>query len=69
MRPLVAPCHLGLGTRYQRNGDRVKAEEHLTAGATLFREMDMSFWLEKARAKLELLLRTPLIRGCAPQTP
>ena len=48
MRPLVAHCHLGLGKLYRRTGDHVKAEEHLTIATTMYREMDMGFWLEKA---------------------
>ena len=52
MRPLVAHCHLGLGKLYRRTGDRAKAQEHLTTAATMYREMGMSFWLEKAEAEL-----------------
>ena len=52
MRPLVAHCHLGVGKLYRRTGDRAKAEEHLTTAATMYREMDMHFWLEKAEAAL-----------------
>ena len=52
MRPLVAHCHLGLGTLYRRTGDRAKAEEHLTTATTMYREMGMTFWLEKAEAEL-----------------
>jgi class 3 adenylate cyclase/tetratricopeptide (TPR) repeat protein len=50
IRPLIAHCHLGLGTLYRRTGDRAKAEEHLTSAATMYREMDMRFWLEQAEA-------------------
>ena len=50
MRPLVAHCHLGLAKPYRRTGDRTKAEEHLTAATTMYREMDMRFWLEQAEA-------------------
>jgi hypothetical protein len=50
MRPLVAHCHLGLGTLDRRTGDRARAEEHLTTASTMYREMDMGFWLEKAEA-------------------
>jgi hypothetical protein len=57
MRPLVAHCHLGLGTLYRRTGDRVKADEHLTISATMYREMDMGFWLQKAEAELGLPFR------------
>jgi DNA-binding NtrC family response regulator/tetratricopeptide (TPR) repeat protein len=51
MRPLVAHCHLGLGTLYRRAGEGVKAEEHLQTATTMYREMGMAFWLEKAEAK------------------
>jgi class 3 adenylate cyclase len=48
MRPLVAHCHLGLGRLYRRTGDGAKAEEHLGTAATMYREMEMGFWLAKA---------------------
>ncbi len=51
MRPLVAHCHLGLGKLYRRTGDRTKTGDHLTTAATMYREMDMRFWLEKAEAE------------------
>jgi hypothetical protein len=47
MRPLVAHCHLGLGKLY-RTGQREQAREHLTTATTMYREMDMRFWLEQA---------------------
>jgi hypothetical protein len=50
MQPLVARCHLGLGMLYRRTGKDDSAVEHLTAAATMFREMDMRFWLQKAEA-------------------
>jgi len=50
MRPLVAHCHLGLGKLYRRTGDHAKAHEQLTTATTMYREMGMSFWLEKAEA-------------------
>ena len=55
MRPLVAHCHLGLGTLYRRIGKREQADEHLTTAATMYREMDMRFWLEK----VEIEMREP----------
>jgi tetratricopeptide (TPR) repeat protein len=48
MRPLVAHCHLGLGKLCHRTGDRTKGEEHLATASTMYREMDMRFWLEQA---------------------
>jgi hypothetical protein len=38
MRPLVAPCHLGLGTLYRRTGDHARAQEHLTT------DLSMDWW-------------------------
>ena len=52
MRPLVAHCHLGLGTLNRRTGDTANAKEHLTAATTMYCEMGMGFWLEKAEAEL-----------------
>jgi class 3 adenylate cyclase/tetratricopeptide (TPR) repeat protein len=50
MRPLVAHCHLGLAKLHRRTGDDAKAQKHLTAAATMYREMGMTFWLEKVEA-------------------
>ena len=52
MRPLVAHCHLGLGKLYRRTGKREQAQEHLTTATTMYREMDMRFWLEQAEVEL-----------------
>jgi tetratricopeptide (TPR) repeat protein len=52
MRPLVAHCHLGLGKLYRRTGKRQEAQEHLTTAMTIYREMDMWYWLEQAEAEL-----------------
>ena len=43
MRPLQAHCHLDLGTPFRCTGDRVRASEHLTTAATMYRDMDMGF--------------------------
>jgi tetratricopeptide (TPR) repeat protein len=52
MRPLVADCHLRLGKLYRRIGNRQQAPEHLTTATTMYREMDMRFWLEKAETEM-----------------
>jgi class 3 adenylate cyclase/tetratricopeptide (TPR) repeat protein len=52
MRPLAAHCHFGLGTLYRCVGDRARAGEHLALAATMYREMDMRFWLERAEAEM-----------------
>jgi tetratricopeptide (TPR) repeat protein len=56
MRPLVGHCHLGLGKLYHRTGKREQACEHLAAATTMYREMDMRFWLEKAEAEMKELV-------------
>jgi tetratricopeptide (TPR) repeat protein len=53
MRPLVAHCHLGLGTLYRRTGDQAKAQERLTTATAMYREMGMGFWLDRAEAAVQ----------------
>ena len=50
LRPLVAHCHHDLAKLYRRTGQQQQAQEHLTTAATMYREMDMHFWLEQAEA-------------------
>ncbi len=52
MRPLVAHCRKGLGALYRRTGREEKGREELTAAMDMYREMEMTFWLEKAEAAL-----------------
>jgi tetratricopeptide (TPR) repeat protein len=52
MRPLVAHCHLGLGKLYRRTGNRQQAQEHLATATTMYREMDMPYWLEQAEVEM-----------------
>ncbi len=51
MRPLVAHCHARLAKLYRRTGKRQEAPEHLTTATRMYREMDMTYWLEKAEAE------------------
>ena len=55
MRPLIAHCHLGLGKLHRRTGKHDRAQQHLTTATTMYREMDMRFWLEKAEAEMREL--------------
>jgi hypothetical protein len=57
MRPLVAHCHLGLGKLSRRTGKREEAQEHLAMATTMYREMGMTYWLEKAEAEVTNLGR------------
>jgi tetratricopeptide (TPR) repeat protein len=52
MRPLVAHCHLGLGTLYAAIGHGAEASAELSAAIDLYRGMDMTFWLPQAEAAL-----------------
>jgi hypothetical protein len=47
MRPLIAHCHAGLGRLFERTGHREEARRHLTTATTMYREMRMTYWLEK----------------------
>ena len=50
MRPLVAHCHLGLGTLYQRMSRGEQAHAELTTAAEMYRVMETTFWLARAEA-------------------
>ena len=54
-RPLVARCHLHLGAMLARVERLEEAREHLMRAATMFREMDMRTWLEKAEGALRAI--------------
>jgi len=53
LRPLIAHCYLGLGVLYRRAYGRQQAREHLTIAMTMYREMEMPFWLEETKADTE----------------
>lgn len=50
-RPLAARCHLDLGRLYRVTGQQESAKHHLDTAATMFRDIDMRSWLEKAKAE------------------
>jgi class 3 adenylate cyclase/tetratricopeptide (TPR) repeat protein len=55
LRPLVARCHNGLGRLYRHFGRREQAQEQLITATTMYRQMDMRFWLEQAEAEVREL--------------
>jgi hypothetical protein len=55
MRPLIAHCHLGLGKLHRRTGKGEQAKGHLRKAMTMYRDMDMRFWLEQAEAESKAL--------------
>ncbi len=52
MRPLVAHCRKGLGALYGRAGREEMGREELTAAMDMYRDMEMTFVLEKAEEAL-----------------
>jgi tetratricopeptide (TPR) repeat protein len=68
MRPLVAHCHLGLGKLYRRIGETEYVRENLTAATTMYREMNMGFWLEQEEAFDELQQCGNCVFGLPPKS-
>jgi hypothetical protein len=54
MRPLVAHCHLGLGTLYRKVGRPEQGRGEIATAIRLYRAMEMTFWLPRAEAELAM---------------
>jgi class 3 adenylate cyclase/tetratricopeptide (TPR) repeat protein len=52
MRPLVAHCHFGLGKLSRQTSKREQAQRDFTTATTMYREMEMGFWLEQAELEM-----------------
>ena len=52
MHPLQAHCHRGLGMLYAATGQREQARAALSAAFSLYRTMEMTFWLPQTEAAL-----------------
>jgi hypothetical protein len=52
MRPLVAHCHLGLGSLSLKLGMGDQAHTQISAAIASYRAMEMRFWLSQAEAAL-----------------
>ena len=52
MRPLVAHCHLGLGKLYLHTGSARAGARAPPTATTMYREMEMQFYLEQAETEL-----------------
>ena len=52
IRPLQAHCHLGLATLYAQTGRVEQARVGLSAAVTLYRAMEIRFWLPRTEAAL-----------------
>jgi tetratricopeptide (TPR) repeat protein len=55
MRPLIAHCHAGLAKVYCRMGKPEQEREHFQTATMMYREMGMTYWLEKAEAEMRKL--------------
>ena len=53
MRPLIAHCHLGLGELYRRTSKSEQAHEHFTTATMMYRDMGMTYWLERTTGAFE----------------
>jgi tetratricopeptide (TPR) repeat protein len=56
MGPLLAHCHLGLGTLYSRMNRIELAYTELSTAIDLYRAREMTFWLSRAEAALALVV-------------
>jgi hypothetical protein len=50
----LSRTHLSLGKLYRRT-DKHKRRRHLATATTMYREMEMRFWLEQAEAEMKAL--------------
>ena len=55
MRPLQAHCHFGLGKVSQQTGKDMQAQDQLTSAMTMYRDMGMTYWLERVEAEMREL--------------
>jgi len=55
MRPLQARCHLALGELAAKMGHPEEAQPQLTVAISMFREMGMQSWPERAESGLREL--------------
>jgi len=55
MRPVVAHCHAELGKVCRRTDNLKDARQHLSAAATMYREMQMTYWLGQVEAEMRHL--------------
>jgi hypothetical protein len=52
MSPLQAHCHYGLGRLYGQTGQREQAQTELSTAITMYRNMEITFWLPQAERVL-----------------
>jgi tetratricopeptide (TPR) repeat protein len=52
MRPLLAHCHFSLANLYHQHGQPTQADAERSTALTLYRSMDMAFWLSRIDSAL-----------------
>jgi pentatricopeptide repeat protein len=52
-RPLIAHCHADLSTLYRRTHRHTESETRARTAASMYREMNMTYWLQKAQRDIE----------------
>jgi tetratricopeptide (TPR) repeat protein len=52
MHLVAAHCHAGLAKLYRRTGKHERARDHLTTAATMYREMNVPYWLEQTETQV-----------------
>ncbi len=62
MRPLIAQCHLGLGTLYHRIGRLEQARSELATAIEMLRSMEMSFWLPRSEVEVAAINAPPSVK-------
>jgi DNA-binding SARP family transcriptional activator len=55
MRPIVAHCHAGIGMLCQRSSRWAETDERFSTATAMYREMGMTYWLEKAKTEMREL--------------
>jgi hypothetical protein len=53
MRPLIAHCHLGLGRLHAHLGNGEQANERAGRAMSMYGEMGMTYWLERATTAMK----------------
>ena len=56
MRPLIAHCHEGMGKLFAKVNRTQEARDHLSTAVAMYGEMEMNYWLEKAKLTLNSLI-------------
>jgi len=67
MRPLVAHCHFGLSKLYRRTGKHERPHKHVATATMMYRDTDMTNWLEQAGTAIRQLQLSCHRPGITPQ--